>query len=119
MHGAESTTAFLLLAGIAADLLPVAATAAAIKVSLMAARWRAGAPGMRPWQGALRASLLVYAPVALAGPWPWTLAFALAFVSETLDRTAFYGALEPSSPTSRLEAETRAALAHVSASGWA
>jgi DMSO reductase anchor subunit len=110
LHGAETTTAFLLLAGIAADLLLLAATAAAIKAALMAARWRAGALGLRPWPGALRAALLAAAPLAAAGSWPWTVGFLFALASEALDRAAFYDALEPSSPASRMEAETRTAL---------
>ena len=42
---------------------------------------------------------------------PMLRSFLLALASEAVDRAAFYAALEPSTPASRMEAEARAALA--------
>ena len=107
LHGAEATTAFLLLAGIAAGLPALATGGIATKALLLVRRNRLGALGLRPEAVFLRLGLLVAA--LLSEPWAWAFAFALA--SEAIDRAAFYGALEPSTPASRAEAEARAALA--------
>jgi len=110
LHGAESTTTFLLLAGIATGLTPIAVTAALVKVGLMAARSLSGRLGMPSWTAALRAALLAIALTTPLGGWPWYAAFAIALASETIDRASFYAALEPSSPASRIEDDTRASL---------
>jgi Fe-S-cluster-containing dehydrogenase component len=109
-HGAESTTAFLLLSGIAADLPPVALLAGAVKLGLMAVRRARETLGMPAWVALLRVALLAAALAALLRPWPWGIPFGLALGSEALDRAAFYAGLEPSTPASRMEAEARAAL---------
>ena len=110
LHGAESTMAFLLLAGIAAELPQIALLAGAVKLLLVAVRWFRRALGMPAWVALLRVVLLAAALGATLGPWPWGLAFGLAMGSETLDRAAFYAGREPSTPGSRMEAEARAAL---------
>lgn len=107
LHGAEATTAFVLLAGLVAGLPLPAAAAAAAKAFLLVRRARSGALGMPFAAGLLRLSLLAAALL----PMPWEPAFALAFLSEAIDRAAFYAGLEPSTPASRTEEEARAALA--------
>ena len=107
LHGAEATTAFLLLAGIAAGLPALATGGIATKALLLVRRNRLGALGLRPEAVFLRLGLLVAA--LLSRSWAWAFAFALA--SEAIDRAAFYGALEPTTPASRAESETRTALA--------
>ncbi len=111
LHGAETTTSFLLLAGIAAGLPPIAVTAALAKVTLMAGRSLAGALGMPTWTATLRAALLAVALTAPLAGWPWFAAFGIALLSEAIGRIAFYASLEPSSPASRMEADTRRSLA--------
>jgi len=115
LHGAETTTAFLLLTGFAADLPWLAVAAALVKTALVVRRRRVGdvgveslrsraeSPGsaMPPWAGIVRVALLA----AAFGPWPWATAFGLAFTSEAIDRVAFYAGLEPSTPASRMEQE--------------
>lgn len=107
LHGAEATTAFLLLAGIAAGLPLLAAAIAALKALLLVRRNRAGALGMPPAAALLR--LLLLGAAILPMPWGW--AFGLALASEAIDRAAFYSGLAPSTPASRMEAEARAARA--------
>ena len=107
LHGAEATTAFLLLAGIAAGLTPLATAMAALKALLLVRRNRAGALGLPPASALLRLGLLAGALLPIG--WGW--AFVLALSSEAVDRAAFYAGLDPSTPASRMEAEARAALA--------
>ena len=107
LHGAEATTAFLLLAGIASGLAPLATAAAALKALLLVRRNRAGALGMPGPAALLRLALLAGALL----PIPWSAAFLLALASEAVDRASFYASLEPSTPASRMEAEARAARA--------
>jgi hypothetical protein len=107
LHGAEATTAFLLLAGIAANLPPLAAAMAALKALLLVRRNRRRALGMPPASALLRLGLLAGALLPIG--WGWAFLFALA--SEAVDRASFYEGLEPSTPASRMEAEARAALA--------
>ena len=109
LHGAEATTAFLLLAGIAASLPLLTTIGIALEALLLVRRNRAGALGMPAEAAFLRLALLVAA--LLAASWGW--AFVLALASEAVDRAAFYAGLEPSTPASRMEAEARAALAPV------
>lgn len=109
-HGAETTTSFLLLAGIAADLPMLAIATALAKVALMTVRSGAGALGMPVAAATLRAALLAIALTAPLGGWPWYAGFALALASEAIDRPSFYVTLEPSSPAYRMEADTRASL---------
>lgn len=107
LHGAEASGAFLLLAGIATGLGPLATAAAAAKALLLVRRNRAGALGMPGGAALARLGLLAGALL----PLPWGASFLLALASEAVDRAAFYAALEPSTPASRMEAEARAALA--------
>lgn len=107
VHGAEATSAFLLLAGIAAGIPLLSAAMTTLKALLLVRRNRAGALGMPSWAALLR--LLLLGAALLPMPWEW--AFVLALASEAIDRAAFYAALEPSTPASRTEAEARAALA--------
>jgi Fe-S-cluster-containing dehydrogenase component/DMSO reductase anchor subunit len=107
LHGAEATTAFLLLAGIAAGLTPLTTAMAALKALLLVRRNRAGALGLPPGAALLRLGLLAAALLPIG----WGLAFVLALASEGVDRASFYEGLEPSTPASRMEAEARAALA--------
>jgi DMSO reductase anchor subunit len=106
-HGAEATTAFLLLGGIAAGLPVLAVAAAAGKALLLVRRNRAGVLGMPAGAGLLRLGLL--GTVLL--PIPWGLSFLLALASEAIDRAAFYASLEPSTPGSRMRTEMQEALA--------
>lgn len=108
LHGAEATTAFLLLSGIAAGLPLLATAMAALKALLLVRRNRALALGMAPGAALLRLGLLATALLPLPG---WELAFAAALASEAIDRASFYAGLEPSTPASRMEAEAEAALA--------
>ncbi len=105
LHGAETTTAFLLLSGIAAGLPLLAATGIALKALLVVRRNRQGALGMPPEAAFFRLALLV-SPL-LAARWGW--AFVLALASEAIERAGFYAGLEPSTPASRMESEARAA----------
>jgi Fe-S-cluster-containing dehydrogenase component/DMSO reductase anchor subunit len=107
LHGAEATTAFLLLAGIAGNLPQLTAATAALKALLLVRRNRVGALGMPPGGALVRLGLLAAALLPIG--WGW--AFALALASEAVDRSAFYAGLQPSTPASRMESEARAALA--------
>lgn len=107
LHGAEATTAFLLLAGIAANLPMLTTAMAAVKALLLVRRNRSGSLALPPGAALLRLGFLVGALLPVA----WGLAFVLALASEAIDRAAFYAGLEPSTPASRMEAEERAALA--------
>lgn len=107
LHGAEATTAFLLLAGIAANLPLLTTTMAALKSLLLVRRNRAGALGLPPGAALLRLGLLAAALLPIG----WGLAFVLALASEGVDRAALYESLDPSTPASRMEAEARTALA--------
>lgn len=78
-----------------------------MKAALLARRLRSGALAMPEGAALLRLALLL---TALA-PLPWGLTFALALASETIERTAFYAGLEPSTPASRMVDEARRALA--------
>jgi DMSO reductase anchor subunit len=109
-HGSEATGAFVLLAGIVADLPWLVGLAAAVKLILIIARWRGGWLHMPIPVAATRIGLLVLVAIVVHTGWPWPMALGLAFLSEALDRVAFYAALEPTTPASRMEHEARAAL---------
>ena len=107
LHGAEATTAFILLAGIAANLPLLATAAAALKALLLVRRNRTGTLGLPPGAALMRLGLLAAALLPIG----WGLAFLLALASEGIDRAAFYAGIEPSTPASRMEQEAKAALA--------
>lgn len=107
LHGAEATTAFLLLGGIAAGIPLLPAAMAALKALLLVRRSRAGALGMPPAAALLR--LVLLGAALLPVPWEW--AFGLALASEAIERAAFYAGLEPSTPASRMEEEARTSRA--------
>lgn len=109
LHGAEATTAFLLLGGIAGGVWWLAAAAAASKALLLLRRLLVGMPPGGAWTdraivaAAFRLALLA----AVFWPWSWATAFGLGLASEAVDRIAFYASLEPSTPASRMEAEAQ------------
>lgn len=110
VHGAESSTTFLLLAGIAGDLPALAAAAAAVQIALTVRTWSKGASAGSRWLGASAIALVLAAVTASVRGAPWTAAFALGLASAAFNRSAFYAALEPSTPASRMQAEERASL---------
>ncbi|MFA6956172.1 MAG: DmsC/YnfH family molybdoenzyme membrane anchor subunit [Thermoanaerobaculia bacterium] len=102
MHSAEAVPTVALLFGIVAAEPVVTIAAGLVKAVLYGWRWARSDAGVPEPFGVLRVILL---GVACAPTMPWTIAFALAFAGEIIDRAAFYNALEPSSPGRRMSEE--------------
>ena len=94
-HPAEATLAGCFLFALLAGIPPLAVALGMARALLLARAARRGDWGLSPPWAALRLALLA---LACAPSLTWPIGFAIALVGEAIDRTAFFAALEPTSP---------------------
>lgn len=111
-HPAEATLAGFFLFTLLAGILPLAVALGTARALLLVRTARRGDWGLSPPWAALRLALLTLA-CALSFAWPlaWPLAFAVALIGEAIDRTAFFAALEPTSPAREMAGRVTLAAA--------
>lgn len=106
-HSSEATPTALLYAGLVGGLPWLALAAGVLKGVRLVGQARAQRGQVPAVVPLVRFGLLA---AALAPGLPWSLAFAVAFLGEAIDRALFYAGLEPSTPAGRAAAEAELRL---------